>query len=46
VPEEEAAVFEYIKHCVNAPYPVYFSFASAASAINLVLAHYEKRRAL
>ena len=42
VPEEETGIFDYIKHCVSARYPVYFSFASAAIAIDLVLTQREK----
>lgn len=42
VPEEETGIFEYIKHFVSPRYPVYFSFASAATAINLVLTQRER----
>jgi acyl-CoA synthetase (NDP forming) len=42
VPEDETGIFHYIKHFVTARYPVYFSFASAATAINLVLTSRER----
>jgi hypothetical protein len=32
VPEDEAAIFDYIKHFAVAKRPVFFSFASAATA--------------
>ena len=38
VPEDEARIFEFIKHFVSARIPVYFSSTSAANAIDLVLA--------
>lgn len=43
VPEETVRVFEYIKYYVAAGYPIYYSFASAANAINLALTHYERQ---
>jgi acyl-CoA synthetase (NDP forming) len=43
VPEEAAGIFELLKACVASRLPVYYSFASAANAINLVLSYSEKR---
>ncbi len=41
VPEEANIIFETIKTYTAAGYPLYFSFAGAAKALNLVLTHYE-----
>ncbi|MDD5288728.1 MAG: CoA-binding protein [Dehalococcoidales bacterium] len=43
VPEEAGRIFKHIEHYVSASYPLYFSFASAANALNLVLNYYERR---
>ncbi|MBN1663602.1 MAG: CoA-binding protein [Deltaproteobacteria bacterium] len=41
-PAEADGIFRYINHYVVAGYPVYFSFDSAACAINLVLTYNER----
>ena len=41
VPEEVGVIFEAIKEYVANGYPLYFSFAGAANAINQVLTYYE-----
>jgi acyl-CoA synthetase (NDP forming) len=43
IPEEAEAILHAIRGSVSSGLPVYFSFASAATAINLVLNHAEKR---
>ena len=43
LPEEARLLFTYIQECVSLRLPVYYSFASAASAINLVLSYSEHR---
>jgi len=43
IPEEASRIYQYISHYTDEGYPVYFSFASAAHAINLVLTHHERR---
>ena len=43
MPEEARQVFPAIQENVFSGLPVYYSFASAANAINLVLNHYERR---
>ena len=45
IPEEAEAIWAGIQGCVAAGLPVYFSFASAANAINLVLTHAQNRSA-
>jgi acyl-CoA synthetase (NDP forming) len=42
VPKEAEAIFAAIRTCVSSRLPVYYSFAAAANAINLVLTHAEK----
>ena len=43
LPEEARLLFTYIQECVSSRLPVYYSFASAANAINLVLSYNERR---
>ena len=43
LPEEARLLFTYIQECVSLRLPVYYSFASAASAINVVLSYSEHR---
>jgi acyl-CoA synthetase (NDP forming) len=43
VPEEAEAILTAIQGSVSSGLPVYYSFASAATAINLVLSHAETR---
>ncbi|MDH4068095.1 MAG: hypothetical protein OEU97_04075, partial [Dehalococcoidia bacterium] len=43
MPEEAEAILAAIRGAVASELPVYYSFASAANAINLVLNHTEKR---
>lgn len=43
VPEESRIIFSTIQECVSSRLPVYYSFASAANAINLVISHHESR---
>jgi len=43
IPEEAEAILAAIRGCISAGLPVYFSFAAAANAINLVLNHTEKQ---
>ena len=45
VPAEAGIIFEQIKTYASAGYPLYFSFAGAANAINLALSHYERKAA-
>jgi len=42
LPQEAKEVFPIIQKCVSSGLPVYYSFAGAASAISLVLSHYER----
>ena len=42
LPEEAKANFALLRECVSARLPVYYSFASAANAINLILTHNER----
>jgi len=44
VPVEAKTISNSIRMAASAGLPVYYSFASAANAINLVLNHYEKLR--
>ena len=41
LPEEAEQIFACIQDCVSSRLPVYFSFASAANAIDLVLRHHD-----
>jgi acyl-CoA synthetase (NDP forming) len=43
VPEEAAAILAAIRSAISSGLPVYFSFATAANAINLVLNYTEKQ---
>jgi acyl-CoA synthetase (NDP forming) len=43
LPKEAEAILTAIRGCISAGLPVYYSFAAAANAINLVLNHAEKR---
>ena len=43
LPNEAAAILDAIRACISSGIPVYYSFAAAANAINLVLGHAEKR---
>jgi acyl-CoA synthetase (NDP forming) len=45
VPEESKDIFASLGAIVSSGLPVYYSFASAANALNLVLTNYEDRRA-
>jgi len=42
MPEEAEAILAAIRSCISSGLPVYYSFAAAANAINLVLNHTEK----
>ncbi len=42
-PEQTKKVHLFVQKCVSAKLPVYYSFASAAHAIDLVLSHNERR---
>jgi len=42
-PEQAKKVYSFVQKCVSFELPVYYSFASAANAINLVLSHNERR---
>ena len=42
LPEEAEAHFALFRECVSARLPVYYSFASVANAINLILSHNER----
>lgn len=44
VPEEASEILSGIEKCAAAHLPVYYSFASAANAINLVLNYYESQK--
>jgi acyl-CoA synthetase (NDP forming) len=43
VPQEAEAILAGIRGCISSGLPVYYSFAAAANAINLVLNHTEKQ---
>jgi len=43
LPKEAEAILAAIRGCISAGLPVYYSFAAAANAINLVLNHTEKQ---
>lgn len=43
LPNEAEAILAAIRGCISAGLPVYYSFAAAANAINLVLDHAEKQ---
>jgi hypothetical protein len=42
VPKEAEAILTAIRGCISSGLPVYYSFAAAANAINLVLNHTER----
>jgi acyl-CoA synthetase (NDP forming) len=42
-PEQVKKTYSFVQKCVSSELPIYYSFASAANAINLVLKHNEKR---
>jgi len=42
-PEQVKKFYSFVQKCVSSELPVYYSFASAANAINLVLNHHERR---
>jgi acyl-CoA synthetase (NDP forming) len=42
-PEQVKKFYSFAQKCVSSELPVYYSFASAANAINLVLNHHERR---
>jgi acyl-CoA synthetase (NDP forming) len=43
IPQEAEAILAAIRGCISLGLPVYYSFAAAANAINLVLNHTEKQ---
>ena len=43
IPEEEESIFKVIQECVHMKLPVFYSFGSAARAIDLVLDYHENR---
>jgi len=43
VPEEARGIFISLQECIDSQLPVYYSFGSAANAINLVLSYSENR---
>lgn len=43
LPQEQGAIFAAIQECTSSGLPVYYSFAAAANAINLVLTHAESQ---
>ena len=45
IPEEAKGILSSLQECVSSGLPVYYSFASAARAISLFLAHNESRAA-
>ena len=45
IPSETGRIYDAVQHYAAGGYPVYFSFAGAANAINLVLTHYERQAA-
>ena len=42
-PEQVKKVYSFLQKCVSSEVPIYYSFASAANAISLVLSHNERR---
>jgi acyl-CoA synthetase (NDP forming) len=42
-PEQVEKAYSFVQKCVSSGLPVYYSFASAANSINLLLTHNEKR---
>jgi hypothetical protein len=42
-PEQVKKFYSFAQKCVSSELPVYYSFASAANAIDLVLNHHERR---
>jgi hypothetical protein len=42
LPNEAEAILAAIRGCISSGIPVYYSFAAAANAINLVLNHAER----
>jgi len=43
LPQETEAILAGIRGCISSRLPVYYSFAAAANAINLVLNHTERQ---
>jgi acyl-CoA synthetase (NDP forming) len=43
LPEQVKKAYSFLQKCVSSELPIYFSFASAANAINLVLSRHERR---
>ncbi len=43
LPQETEAILAGIRGCISSGLPVYYSFAAAANAINLVLNHTERQ---
>jgi acyl-CoA synthetase (NDP forming) len=41
-PEQAKKAYSFVQKCVSSELPIFYSFASAANAINLVLSHNEK----
>jgi len=42
-PEQVKKAYSIVEKCVSSELPIYYSFASAANAINLLLSHNERR---
>jgi acyl-CoA synthetase (NDP forming) len=42
-PEQAKKVYSFVQKCVSLELPIYYSFASAANAMNLVLSYHERR---
>jgi hypothetical protein len=42
-PKEVQKHYSFLEKCVSSELPIYYSFASAANAINLVLSHSKRR---
>jgi len=42
-PEQVKKVYSFVQKCVSSELPIYYSFASAANSINLLLTHNERR---
>ena len=42
-PEQAKKGYLFVEKCVSSELPIYYSFASAANAINLLLTHNERR---